>query len=79
MNKLIAWRDIALQHERLIIASNKLKSEFLSLREEWCITQDEATLNATIAFLEALNHIELTIYNKKVTSLLDVNQPLRVM
>ncbi len=61
------------KYERLEKALIFLKEEYFNAGDEWIETRDSNTFHELNGLLEAINWLEIYLYDKKITSLLDIS------
>lgn len=49
-----------------------LKSEFYDIGNEWLKTKDPDQIHELHALIGAINHIEIFLYDRKITTIFDV-------
>lgn len=60
------------KYNRLIKSLEFLKEEFFEAGEEWVKTRNSDLFHELNGLLEAINWIEIYLYDMKITSLLDI-------
>lgn len=58
--------------ERLMRSLQFLKNEFYAAGKEWVENRDAALLEDLHALIGAINELEVFIYKRKITTLLDI-------